>query len=268
MTKNILVLGSASLASTVALSLILAACSGSDGAAGAKGDTGAAGPAGTAGAAGATGPAGPAGAAGAAGTPGTTGAAGMGLDAGAPVLASCKAIKTAVPGATDGTYTLNIGLYFDAVCDMTNGDWTLIQSHVANQTSTESLFVSSGAATYLSWPQVKVLAAGASQVRVNDRLIPGNKIESKADQFPILQLRLGALMSDNANQATSDQYWNVFGNVTTANLDFGCNGATGFVYPNLYHACNNGDGMHLFPDTHRFDLNGPDGDLNLDVWVK
>ena len=116
--------------------------------------------------------------------------------------------------------------------------------------------------------QVKALAAGASQVRIIDRDTPANKIESKAGQFPILALRNGTLLSDNANQATSSQYWDVFGTVTTANLDFGCNGAPGFVYPNLYHACNNGNGLHLFAGTHRFDLNGPDGDLDLDVWVK
>ncbi len=72
------------------------------------------------------------------------------------MAASCRtrrshsAGQTALPSATDGTYTLNIGLYFDAVCDMTNGGWTLIQSHVANQTSTESFFVTSGAGTYLT----------------------------------------------------------------------------------------------------------------------
>lgn len=267
MTKHMLVLRSLPLASTVSLALVLAACSGSDGAAGAKGDTGPAGPAGTAGAAGATGPAGPAGATGAAGT---TGAAGMGLDAGSPVLASCKAIKTAVPGATDGTYELHVsGTYFDAVCNMTDGGWTLIQSHVAAQPSTEAPSVASGSGTYLPWFAVKSLAAGASQVRIDDRSTPANKIESKAGLFPILQLRLGALLSDNANPGTSDTYWNVFGNVTAANLDFGpCTGAAGFQYPNLYHACDNGNGMHLFPDTHRFDLNGAAGDLNLDVWVK
>ncbi len=247
---------------------VVAGCSGSSGDAGAKGDPGAAGATGTPGTAGTAGTAGATGTAGTAGTAGAKGDPGIPFDGGAPVLASCKAIKTANAAAVDGVFKIRVdGIDIDAYCNMTDGGWTLIQSLNTTFAGLEAVPVKKGSGKYLPVFFTQRLAEGATQMRVQIR-DTGDYVDSVANTFPILQLREALLLSDNANKATNDTYWTLSATaatITLANLDFTCN-STSVGFPAMFHACGNGGGLHIFSNTttHGFANNSQD----LDVWVK
>jgi hypothetical protein len=242
------------------------ACAGVDGSDGKDGTPGTPGSAGTQGAAGEAGSAGSGGSDGANGDPGTP------YDGGPSVPESCKAIKTANAGATDGVYAIrSAGLDLDVTCNMTDGGWTMIESLRAGQRAVISYAIIPGTplGRYMPEKAVAALATVSSQVRFVRSATPTDYVESIADTLPIVNLRKLIPLNDDATMGTNSANWTAFGTLLVGSMDYACATTTMIAYPDLYWACGNPTGVHIQTMTNatsRLVFN--EGNIDVDVYVK
>lgn len=175
--------------------------------------------------------------------------------------ASCLAIKTANAAATDGMYAVSPGGNgpFQAYCDMTNGGWTLIQSHNAGvATSSSAASVGLASATYLQANLAQALANVSTSVRITRRNT--TTYVQSADSDPITRLRALAILNDPAHK--DGTHWT---GTALSSLNYGCTPNPN-AYPDLYSACNNETGMHVQAGYHTFSFDA--GAQDIDVWVR
>ena len=195
--------------------------------------------------------------------PGSVGGAGgvggsVGGAGGAEVVAqSCGALV----GATTGIQQIDPDLDgpippFDAHCDMDfdGGGWTLILATADGMGPTDGTegVVLPGSNTHMPTATMLALAMVSSQVHLRSAGQAATRsATSPPDSLPIVNLRLGKMLERTA-AAYSDAHW-VMGsalshaNMTRINMSQQCADAEAADrdYPDVYHACNNENGLHL-----------------------
>jgi len=164
----------------------------------------------------------------------------------------CNALHVAAPELESGAYTVDpdgaagAGAPFVVACDMTTdgGGWTLLSvggtpCPVISQTE------STGAATkctFLAEPKVRALAQTASRVRLTTGASFGTwtaDVRSVNDK-PVLALRNGTHWHYLGTGVAHSAEWT--GWTWAAQLPCGTPGAS--TWPNMYHSCTNGAGVH------------------------
>lgn len=188
---------------------------------------------------------------------------------------TCMTIKAANAAATSGNYTLvAAGKAFAATCDMTSfgGGWTLIQSHLLGQASSEGPTVLGGSGRWLQADLVRSLALVSNDVlirRTTSTPVNGSYAIS-ADSYPIGQLRRLKILTDDTAPSNAARHWTTAGTVTAANMNYSCvTTGNGSSYPSIYWACGNNLGLHVLPDLNTLTLHGFINDSDgVDVWVR
>lgn len=124
--------------------------------------------------------------------------------------------------------------------------------------------VNTGSNTYLPFARVKPLTTGQYATR-SITSVPGGQ--------PILNLRAGYLLNADTNMtwsgAPTAPYWTGPLAATAQYLWFDCGvspwATNKGAYPDLYWACDNGGGAHIFPNITRWDLSGSTEPIELYV---
>jgi hypothetical protein len=139
-------------------------------------------------------------------------------------------------------------------CDMTNGGWTMVMASggVGPSDQAESTTVGTGTATYLPVAFARALAANGTQVHIRtEGLAATESITSVVNGIAIVRLREGLLLHYDAPEVNADPPTEWTGPFATdsSRLWYACSyppfGSTLGNYPNIYHTCNNVDGLHL-----------------------
>lgn len=195
--------------------------------------------------------------------------------------ASCKQIKTDVPGAVTGSYTIDPDgaagpvAPFLAYCDMDFDDgaggvggWTLIESTFGGlgpSGLTEGL-VAPGTSSYMPADTMKALANVASKVHLRTTgLAATESITSLADNEIITNLRAGYVVNEGLVGAAQVDRW--AGPFAIADrLTFSCP-TNSAVWPSVYWACGNTIGLHLVQTHARWDWQGGNTGANLEMQV-
>lgn len=195
--------------------------------------------------------------------------------------ASCKQIKTDVPSAVTGSYTIDpdgaAGAIapFLAYCDMDFNDgaggvggWTLIES-TFNGLGPDGLtqgVVAPGTASYMPADTMKALANLSSKVHLRTTgLAATESITSLADNEIITNLRAGYVVNEGLVGAAQVDRWG--GPFAIADrLTFSCPTNTA-VWPNVYWACGNFTGLHLMTAHSRWDWQAGNTGANIEMQV-
>ena len=198
------------------------------------------------------------------------------------LLRTCGEIRTATPGATDGLYYVDpdgAGAVAPArvYCDMTSGGWTLVMASNTlgpdTQVAADTVLPNSG--RYLRSPFARALATASSQVHIRTAgAIATRSITSVANTLPIENLRAGLILTNNSpfrGSTASIAVAALWTGPFAANAEYlwhSCGPAPFGVsvsYPAIYHACNNGGGMHLLGATAGWTSAGGE---NMEVYVR
>lgn len=195
--------------------------------------------------------------------------------------ASCKQIKTDVPGAATGSYTIDPDgaggaiAPFLAYCDMDFNDgagavggWTLIESTfngLGPSGLTEGV-VAPGTASYLPLDTMKAIANLSSKVHLRTAgLAATESITSLADNEVITNLRAGYVVNEGlAGAAQVDRWAGPFANADR--LSFTCPTSMS-PWPSVYWACGNQIGLHLVSTHARWDWQAGNTGANLEMQV-
>ncbi|MBN9164703.1 MAG: hypothetical protein BGO98_33570 [Myxococcales bacterium 68-20] len=199
-----------------------------------------------------------------------------------PGVRTCAEIHTADPLAVDGTYLIDPdgpGPQPSATvyCDMTGGGWTLVMaSHsLGPSAQTVASTVLPGSGTYLPGRLARALATASTQVHVRSAGAAATRsITSVPETLPIQNLRTGHLLNaDSPFRGASDDVSAMWTGPLAADASYlwhSCGVApfgTVGSYPDIYWACNNGDGFHL-TGAQGSKWRAADPDEDLEVYVR
>lgn len=177
----------------------------------------------------------------------------------AVVFASCNEILSNGSSVGDGVYTIDPGSgEFDVYCDMTGGGWMLIADGGSSCSSvTEKSTVNlSGSCGYLPFATVSALAASASSVRLRS----GGSHTSYSTATSSSPLAVSALTTatgtwhNGASNTFSAWSWSV-----------AC-GSSANGWPNMFHACGNGGGVHWLTSARFGRAGSPDS--RSSAWLR
>ncbi len=166
---------------------------------------------------------------------------------------SCQAIKTALPMAGDGVYAVSPTPALPVLpitCEMTfsGGGWALLANSNAlgSQDKPDVAPVVTNAPTYLPLSVLQALTTQASVLHLRTAgNAAGRSFTTTANSAPIVNLRQG-LIINSANYSVMDYSGPVLAFMPNP-LDRIC-GTVAKGWPNIYHACGNGSGLHWLSD--------------------
>lgn len=157
-------------------------------------------------------------------------------------LPSCKAILDAGTSTGSGLYTIDPasnGTGFQAYCDMTNGGggWTLVfdGGTGCGSTPTQKTSLAPNSCGYIPYANAAALASISSAVQLR----AGASHTSYTSSTSVDPLARSAF-------ATTNGTWHNGASTTFNNWSWtwSCSPSWATGYPNMFHACGNGNGVH------------------------
>lgn len=188
---------------------------------------------------------------------------------------TCTVLKTATPTATDGVYAVAPDPAYPAVpvtCDMTfnGGGWMLLED--SNALGGQQFYfegampiVQGAPGAYAQLPIARAFANAASVLHLRTAGQAGSRsATTNAGATAMTNLRNGDLL--NRTPFIAAEWTGPMTTVVPNPFNFSCTVAA-LNYPNIYHACNNGSGLHWLQDVSKWNNSMP-AQEQLQLWVK
>ena len=191
---------------------------------------------------------------------------------------SCLQAHNQQPKCPSGLYTINVktseGIRPTKIyCDMnySGGGWALIYATRTGNFRPEPGIVRPGKAAYLPRSIARGLASKATQVHIRSANQPTRYITSKS-QGPIQKLQLGRVLNwgykPTGIQDSVLQDWTgpMAKSATLTFNPYSLAESSNRNFPNIYHAINNADGLHLQPGLSRWSYSH--SDEAMEVYIR
>jgi hypothetical protein len=180
---------------------------------------------------------------------------------------SCRDIQQQDPTKVSGLYSIDVDgpqgeMPLNIYCnmDLHGGGWSLIYATNPKKDFKSAREVTPRSARHLPGQLVRTLAANATEILIINADNPSSFIRS-VDDFPIKRLRALQNLNDPdelAGQAAS-AHWEGTERDRTA---YWCKPSSD-GYPAIYHACNNGYGLHLIHSKSQFNYSSSNHPMSV-----